>query len=68
MHAMAGSDRLSWLDRAIAMCFGVLIGATALYIAVHLIEAVWPVLLVILAVTAFITAGIVILRLRRSGW
>jgi hypothetical protein len=42
-------DPLGWL---IATCTGLLFGAIALAIAVHLIRAVWPWLIGILATTA----------------
>lgn len=39
---MSGSDPKTWLDRAIGACFGTLLGAIALYVAVALIQSIWP--------------------------
>lgn len=54
----------SLLDKLVSLCITVLVGATALYIAVHLIEAIWTALLVIGAVGAFIGLAVVALRSR----
>ena len=59
----------SLLDKLVGLCLTVLVGATALYIAVHLIKAIWTVLLVILAVGAFIGLAVLVLRGRSyNGW
>jgi hypothetical protein len=65
---MPNADPRSWFDKAISACFGVLVGAAALYIAVHLILAVADALLVILGVSAFIAAAVALLRMGRNGW
>jgi hypothetical protein len=65
---MSSSDRRSWLDKAVGVCLRVLVGATALFIAVRLLEAVWTVLLVIVGVGVFIAVGIAITRARNRGW
>lgn len=59
----------SLLDKLVGLCLTVLVGATALYVAVHLIEAVWTALLVILAVGAFIGLAVLLLCSRSyNGW
>lgn len=65
---MPNADPRSWFDKAIGVCLGVLVGAAALYIAVHLLIAVADALLIILGVGAFIGLAVVLLRNRRNGW
>lgn len=65
---MPNADPRSWFDKAIGVCLGLLVAAASLAIAVHLIEAVWSALLVILGVGAFIAVAITLLRMRRNGW
>lgn len=54
----------SWLDKLVGLCLTVLVGAAALYIAVHLIEAVWTALLIIVAISLFVGMAVLILRSR----
>jgi hypothetical protein len=65
---MASYDHRSLLDRFIGACFGVLLGAAALYLAARLIESVAWILLTIIAVVA--GSGLVIawFRSRNHGW
>lgn len=65
---MASADPRSWFDKAIGICLGALIAATAIYVAVRLIEAVWALLLVILGVGAFLAVAVFLLRGRNRGW
>jgi hypothetical protein len=65
---MPNADPRSWFDKAIGICLGVLVGAVALYIAVHLVLAVADALLVILGVGTFIALAVMLLRYRRNGW
>lgn len=65
---MSGSDRRSLLDRLFSGCLTILFGAAAVYIAVHLIEAVWTALLVILGVGAFAATAWLFVRSRNQGW
>jgi len=58
----------SWLDQLIGVCFSLLLGAAAIYLAVQLLEAVWQVLLVILGVVGAAGIGIAVLRARNQGW
>lgn len=59
----------SLLDKLVGLCITVLVGATALYVAVHLIEAVWAALLVIVAVGFFLAVAVALLRGRsRFDW
>jgi VIT1/CCC1 family predicted Fe2+/Mn2+ transporter len=62
------SDPRSWLDRLLAVCFMVLAGAAAISIAVHLIEAVWTSLVVIVSVGVFLVLAFVAVRARSRGW
>jgi hypothetical protein len=65
---MSNSDPRSWIDRFVGVCLSLLIGATAVYVAVRLIEAVWSALLVIISVGVFVALAIAALRRRSSGW
>lgn len=58
----------SWFDYMVGLCLSLLVAATAVYIAVRLIEAVWTALLLILGIGLFITAGVLVLRSRRNSW
>lgn len=58
----------SWLEKAVGVCLSVLVGAAAIYIAVHLIMAVWTTLLVILGVGAVVAAAGYAVHVRRQGW
>jgi hypothetical protein len=58
----------SWLDQLIGVCFSLLLGAAAIYLAVQLLEAVWQVLLVILGIIGAAGIGIAVLRARNQGW
>jgi hypothetical protein len=56
------------LERLVGGCFGLLAAAVAVYVAVRLIESVWPVLVGI-ALGVLAVAGLVAaLRGRRQGW
>lgn len=65
---MSRYDPHSWLDRAVGACFRLLLAAAALYVAVRLIEAVWPVLVVICLVAGLTIAGVSLVRGRRNLW
>ncbi|MGX7681594.1 hypothetical protein ACSMXN_22140 [Jatrophihabitans sp. DSM 45814] len=54
-------------DRLVSVCFSLLLGAAALYVAVRLIEAIWSALLVIFGVSLFIVAAVVIVRARSDS-
>lgn len=59
----------SLLDKLVGRCLTLLVGATALYVAVHLIEAVWTGLLIIAAVGLFVAVAVALLRSRsNNGW
>jgi hypothetical protein len=64
---MSGSDHRGLLDKLVGICLSVLVGATAIFIAVRLIEAVWAALLVIVGVGAFVAVAVVLLRTRSNG-
>jgi len=57
-----------WLDRLVGVCLSILIGATAVFITVRLIEAVWTALLVILLVAGLVALAVVAFRARHGGW
>jgi hypothetical protein len=57
------------MDGLVGLCFGLLLAAIAVHVAVRLIEAVWPALLLILAVVGLLTGGVALLRRHRDrGW
>ncbi len=58
----------SLLDQLFGLCFSLLLAAIAVYVAVQLIEAVWPVLLLIAGVVALLAGGAALLRRRDRGW
>jgi putative effector of murein hydrolase len=58
----------SWLDELMAVCFGLLAAAVALYLTVRLIEAIWLVLLVIAACVGTVVGVVAWLRWDRAGW
>jgi small basic protein len=58
----------SSLNHLVGLCLSLLVAATAVYVAVRLIEAVWTALLIILGVGLFITVGVLVLRSRRNSW
>jgi pheromone shutdown protein TraB len=57
-----------WLDRLLGACLTILVGAAAISIAVHLIEAVWTSLVIILTAGGFIGLVVVLVRNRSRGW
>jgi hypothetical protein len=65
---MSPYDRRSLLDRLIGACFGLLLGAVALYIAARLIASVAWVLLTIVGVIAGSGLTLAWLRARNRGW
>jgi hypothetical protein len=65
---MSSFNRRGWLDSLSSACFTFLLAAIATYVAVGLIKAVWPVLLLIVGVAGLIAAGMALLRHRDRGW
>lgn len=65
---MRSSGPRSLLDDLFSLCFSLLLAATAVYVAVQLIAAVWPVLLLILGIGTLLAAGVALLRRRDRGW
>jgi hypothetical protein len=65
---MAAPSPRGLLDGLVGACFGLLLAAIALYVAVGLIKAIWPLLLLILIVIGLLAAGIAALRHRDRGW
>jgi hypothetical protein len=65
---MSSSNPRSWLDGLFRMCFSLLLAAIAVHVAVKLIEAVWPMLLVILGVGGLLAGAVALVRRRDGGW
>jgi hypothetical protein len=65
---MYGSNPRGLMDGLVGLCFGLLLAAIAVHVAVRLIEAVWPALVVILAVALLLAGGVALLRRRDRGW
>jgi uncharacterized membrane protein len=65
---MSSSNPRGWLDGVLGFCFSLLLAAVALYIAVGLIKAIWPILLALLIVGGLVAAGVALLRSRNRGW
>lgn len=55
-------------DRLVEACFSLLAAAVALYLAARLIEAVWPVLVLIAASVGAVVGVAAWLRWNRQGW
>ncbi|HEX2903374.1 MAG TPA: hypothetical protein VHO01_07935 [Jatrophihabitans sp.] len=62
------SDPPSWLNKAVDVCFTILLGAAALFIAVKLIMAVWTTLLVILGIGLVGLICLTVIRARSTRW
>ncbi|MGH8995303.1 MAG: hypothetical protein ACRDYB_04620 [Acidimicrobiales bacterium] len=58
----------NWRSSITSAATTVLGAAIALYVAVHLIEAVAPALIAMAVVVAVVGAGLMIFRHRRSHW
>jgi uncharacterized membrane protein len=65
---MSPYDHRSLLDRFIGACFGLLLGAIALYMVARLIESVAWILLIIVGAAAVSGLAIAWLRTRNRGW
>jgi hypothetical protein len=65
---MRGTDPQSWLDRAVHTCFALLIAAVAVYIAVRLIEAIFPVLALLVLGGLLISGVVWWFRAHLNGW
>ena len=65
---MTAVDSPNWQTSAKRFATTALVVAIALYVAVHLIEAVAPVLLVVAAVGSVIYSAVLVARYRRSRW
>lgn len=63
---MSSSNFRSWLDSLFGLCFGLLLAAVAAYAAVQLIEAVWPVLLLVVGCSGVLAVGTALLLRRRD--
>jgi hypothetical protein len=65
---MRGYHSSSLLERLVGGCFSLLAAAVALYVAVRLIEAVWPVLVGIGVGVAVVAGLVAVMRWQRQGW
>lgn len=65
---MSSSNPRSWLDGLLGLCLTLLLAAIAVHVAVRLIEAVWPALVLILGIGALLAAGVALLRRGDRGW
>ena len=65
---MSSSNPRSWLDGLVGLCFTLLLAAIAVHVAVRLLEAVWPALLLILGVGLLLVGAVTLLRRRDRGW
>jgi hypothetical protein len=65
---MPGSSPRGLLDGLIGACFTLLLAAIALYVAVSLLKAIWPILLLILLVGGLLALGLMLRRSRNRGW
>jgi hypothetical protein len=55
-------------DRILGLCVRLLLASIVIYVSVHLIEAVWPGLLLIVAAVAVVVAITTVFRSRNRGW
>ena len=61
----------SLLDQLVGACASLLAAAVALFLAAHLVAAVWPILLAILGTCLLLGLGVLACRWwwrQRSGW
>jgi len=58
----------SLLDQWVAACFSLLMGVTALFLAVRLLEAIWVALVVIGAIVAVVAGVVAWLRWDRQDY
>jgi len=65
---MSSSNPRSWLDSLVGLCFGLLLAAIAVHVAVKLIEAVWAALVLIVGAGLLLTGAVALLRRRDRGW
>jgi len=65
---MPGSSPRGLLDGLVGACFTLLLAVIALSVAVSLLKAIWPILLVILLVGGLLALGLALLRSRDRGW
>jgi uncharacterized membrane protein YgaE (UPF0421/DUF939 family) len=57
-----------WLDQLLGWCLGLLLGAVALALAVHLLESIWPQLLIACAVAGLLYGAYVVISASRNRW
>jgi hypothetical protein len=61
-------DTRSLLDNLVGACLSLLVGATAVYVAVRLIEAVSGALSIIVFVGLFVLTALALFRARSGTW
>lgn len=57
----------SWGERVIGLCFSVLLGTIALYVAVCLLRTIWPFLVIALCIVGLMWCTVRWLRFRREN-
>ena len=57
-----------WIDQLVGLCFGILVGALALYGAVLLIEAIWLWLVLGAGLLLIVVGAVALLRGRPGSW
>ncbi|SDI90111.1 hypothetical protein SAMN05444157_0713 [Frankineae bacterium MT45] len=65
---MTAPGARSIVDRLLSICLSLLVGATAIYVAVRLVEAVAAALLVILGIGTFVLAAVLLVRRHNRDW
>ncbi len=61
----------SWLDRLVGACCSLLVAATAIYLAVRLVESIWVGLAIVAGVLTFLMVSVIVWRWwrrSRAGW
>lgn len=62
-------ERTGLVERAIDMCFRILVAVIALYLAVALFKSIWPWLLLIVSIVSIGgIVAIVVIRATRNHW
>lgn len=61
---MSDRDPGRWLDRLVGACFGLMLGAMALWFAVEIVQSIWLWLAGLAAVISLVWLGI----WRRTRW
>lgn len=63
---MSGGAPRSWGERVLGLCFSVLLGTIALYVAVCLLRTIWPFLVISLGIAGPTWGAVRWLQFRRE--